>query len=222
MEILGIILLIFVSYVIWDVFDTKKHNDSLAAKEHSTTKGTAPVGSQFTPEQIGALLSASLIYPGYDPTQVAEKELSIVRAAGVPRDAYVHECFVLKACAIAFPVERLIGNQFKEQVLAGFVKSLSETASRFPALRSCERTFQRRFPVYRQAAMADAAGGPDDGVMRIHLSGAFGDTLLTHTTQSPESEGMCQMLAMAVAYAIWMPQVQGGITTLRSFGNGTA
>lgn len=171
-----------------------------------------------TSAEVGSILGASLV-EGHDPSEIEAREFALVQAAEVSRAAYVHERFVLRACAAAYATGAYLPPNHYEAVAGGFMTWFQQSATSSDALRQALSTFQERLPVYVEAARRDGGSFKKPDALTItHVAGTFGDVMLKRSASPATAEGPCQMLAMAVADAQWSSQVEGSVMLFRRAG----
>ena len=171
----------------------------------------------LSPFEIGIVLAGSLI-EGRSPNEIGNSEADLVRSAGVPRQAYIEERFLLNAAAAAFAALTFLPDgAAKNDVASGFKSWFADNAAKSRQAAELTAAYARRTPAYVGAARKDAARPPaEHGDLIIReIDFVFGDSLLERSTLGPSAESSCRMLAMAIGQAYWSAQLQGSVELFR-------
>lgn len=167
---------------------------------------------ELTPTEIGSVLGMSLL-EGRDVESLHETEASLIAGAAIPRPEYVIERFVLSACAAAHAAGSYFNPGDRKLAAAGFMEWFHRSAAQSAALNTALQTFLIRLPIYSVAANKDQLKGPHDPdeLTFSQLSLAFGDALVSKAKPGADAEGLCRVLASAIADSYWSAQMEGSV-----------
>ena len=173
----------------------------------------------LTPKDMGTVLGMSLL-EGRDIEALHETEVSLISGAGIPQSEYVIERFVLSACAAAHAAGAYLDASDRKLTAAGFMEWFQNGASSYAAFRAAYDTFLKRLPIYSAAANQDQAAGTQStaAITFSGLSLAFGDALFAKARQAADAEGLCRVLASAVADAQWSAQIESSLQLFKRAG----